>query len=83
MLQAVVEDRIRDLLRFRRWYRQQANFAFWMDLAHENDRELRALLKLTRKARRLTEGAPDPVTLAKGWQDSPAGAGEIVEAFRG
>lgn len=63
LLQNVVEERIRELLGYRRWYRQN-RWAEWSDLRTGHDRELRSLLRLVRLSRRLAEGAPDPVTLA-------------------
>lgn len=48
----VVLDRIGELLRKRSHYRRQT--ALWADLAKDNDTELRALLRVARKARALS-----------------------------
>lgn len=50
--EAVVMERIRELLRFRHWYRSQPNWAVWMDLARDNDVRLRELVRLARESRR-------------------------------
>ena len=66
-LQVVVEERIATLLAYRKWYRTQPNWSNWMDLARDNDAELRALVRLSRRARHIAATAyPDPMTLAKG-----------------
>ena len=50
--EAVVLERIAELWRFRAWYRRQVHQDYWLDLAIRNDQELRALVRLVRKARR-------------------------------
>jgi hypothetical protein len=80
-LQVVVEHRIAELLRFRRWYRAQPNWGYWLDLAAANDLELRALVRLARRARRIAATAyelpesADPVTAAKGYREGYTDAG--------
>jgi hypothetical protein len=71
-LQVVVEERIRELIRFRKWYRSQPYWSNWMDLARDNDNELRALVRLARRARRIAATAYDPMTMAKqrDWTES-------------
>lgn len=64
--ETVLLERIAELIRFRAWYRRQARQDFWWDLARRNDVELRGLLAVARRARRLADAAPDPMTLAKG-----------------
>jgi len=65
-LAVVVEARIGELWRERRWWRTN-RWADWPDIRRDSDIELRALVRLARTARRLT--APDPVTAAKGYAD--------------
>ena len=62
-----IEERIAELLRYRSWYRLTPWAATWSDLRRDNDTELRALLRIARKARRAerAEGR-DPITQAKG-----------------
>lgn len=67
-LGALVQQRILDLLHDRRFYRQRPNPIYWFDLRLEVDRELRALLRLRREARRIVEARPDPILLAKAAQ---------------
>lgn len=62
-------ERIAELWRWRSWYRAQANWSHWMNLARDNDVELRALLRIARRGRRLAAQAPDPLTEAKGWRE--------------
>lgn len=64
----VLEERIRDLLKLRKWYRQN-RWAEWPDLRHENEIELRALVALGRKARKLAANAPDPLDQYKSFHD--------------
>jgi hypothetical protein len=69
-LQVVVEERIRELLRFRAWYRANPYTVSW-PTRYENDAELRALVRLARRARDVAANAyPDPITQAKGWTES-------------
>jgi hypothetical protein len=69
-LALVVEARISELLRFRKWYRAQPNWSNWMDLAHDHDAELRALVRLARRARHIAATAyPDPMTEAASYAD--------------
>ncbi len=71
----VIEERIGELLRWRTWYREH-RWAEWSDLRREDAAELRALVRLARRARRLEA---DPLTLAKGYEDWTSG--ELQEAF--
>lgn len=66
---AVVDERIHELWVYRQWCRKQRDAAHWSPLRVEYDAELRALVKLAKKARDLARPAierADPVTLAKG-----------------
>ena len=67
----LAEERIRALWRYRSWYRTH-RWAEWPLRRHETDAELRALVRLLRKARRLAAKAPDPVTTAKAEADRHA-----------
>ena len=55
-LRVITDERIRELLAFRRWYRAN-RWADWSDLRKEQDAELRALLRLRRLARNLARVA--------------------------
>ena len=55
-MEAVVLERIRELLVFRRWYRQN-RWANWSDLRKEHETELRALVRLVRQSRRIAKAA--------------------------
>ena len=69
-LQVVVEERIRELLAFRRWYRANTYTVSW-PTRYENDAELRALVRLARRARHIAATAyPDPIDAYKGWTES-------------
>jgi hypothetical protein len=76
-LRVVIEERIAELLRWRRWYRARPDWASFMGLAQQHAAELRALLRLRRVARRLA--APDPLTQAKGYADWTSG--ELVAGW--
>ncbi len=72
-LAVVVEARISELWRERRWWRAN-RWADWPDIRRESDVELRALVRLARTARRLIVLAPlpeivDPITAALGYHD--------------
>lgn len=72
-LRVVIEERIADLWRYRRWYRARPDWAAFSGMAAAHTTELRALIRLLRAARRLAAAAPDPMTLAGGyaeWQES-------------
>jgi hypothetical protein len=71
----LLETRISELLSYRAWYRQH-RWAEWSDLRLDNERELRALLRLARRGRRIAAAGPDPVDAYKGWQET-----ELREAF--
>ena len=77
-LRVVVEERITELLAYRRWYRAQPNWSNWMDLARDHDAELRALVRLARQARRIAADAvPDPQSYTDaGWTNA-----ELAEAY--
>jgi hypothetical protein len=82
--ESLVLDRIAELWRFRAWYRRQVRWDMWMDLAIRNDHELRALVTLARRARRLTEGtelAPDDMTTAKAWGEMGWSESELAAAW--
>ena len=67
-----IEERIAELIRFRSWYRQSPWTAMWSDLRRDNDTELRALIRIARKARRAErlDEQRDPLTAGKGWTES-------------
>lgn len=63
-----IDERIRELIAWRRWYRQHAEWGSFMVLAAEHRAELRALLKLARQARRTARPVVermDPMTEAE------------------
>lgn len=69
-----IEERIVELLRYRRWYRQHAFTITW-PTRHENEAELRALVRIARKARAMSRRhveRHDPITLAQ-YRDWTAG----------
>lgn len=49
----ILMEAIRDRIHDRVWYRSQPRPETWRDLAERNDIELRALLTIARRARRL------------------------------
>jgi len=55
-LRVIVDERIRACLRLRQWYRVN-RWADWPDLRQENEVELRALIRVRRKARNLARVA--------------------------
>jgi hypothetical protein len=63
-----VMDRIHDLLVYRRWFRQH-RWADWPQERHDYEVELRALVTLARKARKLSAAAPDPLDEYKSFHD--------------
>ena len=65
-LTVVVDERIAELWAYRRWVRHQPNAAFWSPLRVEYELELRALLRLRRKARALAAPAIPDVYDAEG-----------------
>lgn len=74
----VIEERIAQLLVNRRWYRTHV-WANWTDLRKNNEVELRALVRLARKARKVAAAAPDPMAQFgsfREWSES-----EKAEAF--
>ena len=58
-LALLVEERIRTLIAFRRWHRTRSDFLrpYFADMAREDRTELRALLRLRRKARDIARAA--------------------------
>lgn len=78
-LEAIILDRISELWRWRAWYRARPDWYAFMGLAMANTAELRALVRLARKARDLARPAvesADAVTRAKTaetWPDHFAG----------
>lgn len=68
---AVIEERIRELLAYRRWYRANrkwANGSEWREMARDDYQELRSLVRLARKARRIEAKADrDAIAFAK-WE---------------
>lgn len=60
-LRVVIEERIAELWAWRAWYRQRADWASFMGLRAEHDAELRALVRLARRARKIAAAAPDPI----------------------
>jgi hypothetical protein len=56
-MEAIVMDRIHDLLVYRRWFRQN-RWADWPVERREYEVELRALVRLARKARKETTDHP-------------------------
>jgi hypothetical protein len=80
-LRIVIEERIRVLWHARQHWRRGAYSALWSEERRAAAAELRALVRLARAARRLTEAAPDPITLAKAVTDRvPGGSGRWTEA---
>ncbi len=63
-MEAIILDRIADLWKLRKWYREN-RWAEWSDLRRENYIELRALVKLARMARK----TPDPMDAFKSYHD--------------
>lgn len=53
----VLQERIAELLRYRQWCRRQPNAAHWSPLRIEYEAELRALVRLARRARDLSRPA--------------------------
>lgn len=79
----LVEERIRELIRHRRWWRQN-RWADWPAERLDTDRELRALLALARRGRRLAggmfdpaEGSPDPIDSYKAGLDRGRGYHDV------
>jgi hypothetical protein len=79
-LAVVVDERIRELLGYRRWYRHN-RWAVWTDLRLEHEIELRALVRVARRARRVAAMAYDPMTQAKAWEAQGWSEPELREAF--
>ena len=76
VLRVVLEERIHELLAFRRWYREHTWTCSW-PTRYENDAELRALVRLARHARRIAATAADPASYTDaGWTES-----ELAAAF--
>lgn len=77
---ATVEQRIRDLLAYRAIARRNRWSAEWSPVRKANEVELRSLVGLVRKARRMAREAEgrDAVTAAKGYHDWQA-AGPVTE----
>lgn len=77
-MEAIVLERITELLKWRKWYRARPDWGNFLGLAREHEVELRALLKLARQARREFRDHPadatleqaDPITAYKGWSES-------------
>jgi len=61
--QRLIEERISELWRRREWYR--SHLGWLIESKREDDHELRALVRLARRARR----EPDPITEAMAWMD--------------
>ncbi len=78
-LDTIVLERIAELLRYRSWYVRNpwARGPEWDDMRHDDRVELRALVRLARKARK--HPAPDPMDLAKSYADWTSG--ELVAGF--
>ena len=64
----VVEQRISELWRYRRWWRANRG-ADWPIIRRDLETELRALVRLVRKARKIAAAVPDPMDVAKGYED--------------
>ena len=62
-MEAIVLCRIKELLTFRRWYREN-RWATWTDLRKEHEAELRALVRLARQARKEFRDHPVDATWA-------------------
>ena len=75
----VLDQRIADLAHDARFYRDQPNPRHWRDLRIEADVELRTLRNLRRRAQRLAEARPDPITESKRYADWTQG--ELVAGF--
>lgn len=73
-LRIVFEQRIRELWTWRTWYRTN-RLADWTELRREHAAELRALVRLARKARDLSRPAirradPTAVRVSGSWTES-------------
>jgi hypothetical protein len=66
-MEAIVMARISELLIVRGWYRRYRWTAEWSPRRQEYEVELRALVKIARKARKLAP--PDPIDEAKAYHD--------------
>lgn len=69
----VVMDRIRELWRFRSWYRARSDWSSFAGLRLANETELRCLVRLARAARRRVEteaAAGSTWRVAAGWQET-------------
>ena len=67
--EAVLLERITDLWIERAWWRYN-RWADWPDIRREHTAELRALVAVARRARRLASAEQtDPITEAKGYQE--------------
>ena len=73
-----VLGRIRELWAYRAWWRAN-RWADWPAVRHDLELELRALVRLARAARRAEAARPDPITLARGYDDWTNA--ELAEAF--
>lgn len=65
----VLLDAIAERWRYRSWYRRHGFTVDWT-LRYENDRLLRELVRVARKARALSAAAPDPITVYKAAADA-------------
>ena len=68
-----LEEAIHDHLTVRQWYRKH-RWADWPDLRHQNEVELRALLKVARKARRIARDPYPPTMTYAGWTEGEMAA---------
>lgn len=75
----VLDQRIADLAHDVRFYRDQPHPRHWRDLRIAADVELRSLRNLRRRAVRLAEARPDPLTESKKYAEWTQG--ELVAVF--
>jgi hypothetical protein len=78
-MEAIILNRIAELLTVRRLYRQNRWSATWSEARKAQDAELRALVRLVRQWRRLEAARPDPLDAYKSFRSWTEG--EKVEAF--
>jgi hypothetical protein len=80
-MEALILNRISELLTVRRLYRQNRWSATWSEARKAQEAELRALVRLVRQWRRVEAARPDPVTQAKAAEWRAWTPGELAEAF--
>jgi hypothetical protein len=74
-MDSIVIERIAELLRYRRWYREH-RWAIWTDMRKEHEVELRALVRLARQYRKAHRDPYPSTATYDSWTQ-----GEMAEAF--